>query len=60
LIWNDFANTVSIYPKDEGEFCHVAFSDSNLQGNIAAMISSEQAEADPRVSAQNGVEWARD
>lgn len=50
-----FRDTVSIHPKEEGEFCHVAFSDSNLQGTIATMISSEQAEADPSVSAQNGL-----
>lgn len=48
-------NTVNIYHKDEGEFCHVAFSDSNFQGYIATMIPSEQAEGDASVSAQNGL-----
>ena len=42
LIWDDFADSVDIYPEDEGEFCHVAFSDDNFRGDIVALIASEQ------------------
>jgi hypothetical protein len=55
LIWDDSTNWVDIHPKDEGEFCHVAFTDNNFRDEIAAMIASEQAETDPNVSAQNGL-----
>jgi hypothetical protein len=40
LIWDEFATTIDIYPKDNGEYCHVVFSDTNFSDNIAAMISS--------------------
>ena len=55
MIWDEFASTMDIYPKDDGEFCHVVFSDTNFPENIACMISSEQAEKNPEISAQNGL-----
>ena len=55
LIWDEFASTMDIYPKDDGEFCHVVFSDTKFPENIACMISSEQAEKNPEISAQNGL-----
>jgi hypothetical protein len=47
---------MNIYPKDEGELCHIVFSDSNFQNSpYAAMVSTEQSEKNPIISAQYGI-----
>ena len=56
LIWEELSPTMTIYPKDEGELCHIAYSDSNFQNSqYAAMISTEQSEKNPIISAQYGI-----
>jgi hypothetical protein len=56
LIWDENSPTMTILPKDEGELCHIAFSDMNFQNSpFVAMISTEQSETNPIISAQYGV-----
>lgn len=47
---------MNIYPKDIGEFCHIAFIESNFQNSqIKAMISTKQSEQNPQYSRQYGL-----
>src|SRR5215217_2080650 len=56
LIWDELSPTMTIYPKDEGELCHIVFSDTNFQNSpYAAMVSTEQSEKNPIISAQYGI-----
>ena len=56
LIWEELLPSMTILPKDEGELCHIAFSDTDFQNSPnAAMISTEQSENNPTFSAQYGV-----
>jgi hypothetical protein len=56
LIWEELSPTMTILPKDEGELCHIAFSDTDFQNSkYAAMISTEQSENNPIISAQYGI-----
>jgi len=56
LIWDELSPTMTIYPKDEGELCHIVFSDTNFQNSpYAAMVSTEQSEKNHIISAQYGI-----
>ena len=56
LIWDELSSNITIYPKDEGKLCRIAFFDTNFQNSpYAAMISTEQSENTPIFSTQYGV-----